>query len=234
MTRVNYLYVDGESHYIRTEKAIQELWGSDKKLKNIGTLTHWSSCNIGAGKPRINLYEEGKFFWDSAAINLAMQIEPNLGHRMPEWFVISRAVYFTSIAGDDEKLFDLMKLMRNTDFEPCVAFEPKTLEQRRKNTLAQYNVIEKPKEADIALATRMLEDAYHNNYTHCYLFTSDIDYLPVIKAVRQMGKNVFVFGSADGIAKDSPFLFVPDKFYDIGTNMIKSQYASAYQNNVRV
>ncbi len=70
----------------------------------------------------------------------------------------------------------------------------------------------------------MLDDAYHGNYDWCFLATSDIDYLPVIKAVRRMGKQVVVIGYGEAIAKDSPFLYLPETFFDIGQDFMRTTY----------
>ena len=80
-------------------------------------------------------------------------------------------------------------------------------------------MIEKAKGVDIGLAVRMLEDAYENCFQVCFLFTSDIDYLPVIKALRRMGKCVMVMGYRDGLGKNTPLEYVPDQFIDLGEYM---------------
>jgi len=74
---------------------------------------------------------------------------------------------------------------------------------------------------DIALAVRMLEDSRHS-FEVCHLYTSDIDFLPVIEAVRGQGKQVYVHGYADGLSTDSPFLHACDKFTDL-EQMLREQ-----------
>ncbi len=39
------------------------------------------------------------------------------------------------------------------------------------------------------LAVRMLEDAQKVEYDVCHLYTSDLDFIPVIQAVRARGKQ---------------------------------------------
>jgi hypothetical protein len=70
----------------------------------------------------------------------------------------------------------------------------------------------------------MLEDAYHDNYDWCVLATSDIDYLPAIRAVRRMGKQVFVMGDKEAIGENSPFLYLPERFFDIGQEFMQRTY----------
>ena len=98
------------------------------------------------------------------------------------------------------------------------------LARQRENVLKVEQVIEKAKGVDIALAARMIEDAFHDNYDACYLFSSDIDFLPIIEAVRRMGKQVYVCGSVDGLGEQSKFLHVPDAFVDIGKDFMALHY----------
>jgi uncharacterized LabA/DUF88 family protein len=81
-------------------------------------------------------------------------------------------------------------------------------------------LIIKPKGLDIALAVRMLEDAHRNLYQRCFLVTSDADYLPLIKAVRQLGKQVYVLAYGEDITKwRSEFEYVPDAYVDLGEKL---------------
>jgi uncharacterized protein (TIGR00288 family) len=70
-----------------------------------------------------------------------------------------------------------------------VVRELKAQADRRKETLGKASILEKAKGVDIGLSVRAMEDAYHNNFDTCYLFTSDIDFLPVIRVIRRLGKN---------------------------------------------
>ena len=123
------------------------------------------------------------------------------------------------------RLLAARRKIREAGFEPQVIPELKDLAKQRENALKANGLIIKAKGVDIGLAVRMLEDAYHNNYERCVLLTSDIDYLPVIEAVRRMGKHVYVLGYGEGIAKDSPFLYLPERFVDIGEGFMKEFYA---------
>ncbi len=79
--------------------------------------------------------------------------------------------------------------------------------------------MEKAKGVDIGLSVRVLEDAYHNIYDSCYLFTSDIDFLPVIRVLQRLGKKVIVFGYIDGLGNRSELEYVPDAFIDLSDHM---------------
>jgi NYN domain len=200
MERV-YVYVDGESHFIRAREACKRVFGQDVELQDLKPYSN-------RGRPPL-VKSECKFYW----------------HRDPDDVVtFARQVYFTSAVGDDGQLSEYRIWIRDHDFEPEVIKEAKTLAKRRESDLKDFQIIEKPKGVDITLATRMLEDATLDNYDGCRLYTSDADYLPVIKAVRRMGKTVKVFGSRQGIAADSPLLYVPDLFADCGDQYFKEHF----------
>ena len=117
--------------------------------------------------------------------------------------------------------------LRKYGFEPIVIREPKDQKKRRDSTLKQHCLIEKPKGCDIALATRLVADAAADLYDCCFLFTSDADFIPAVEAVRRMGKVVWVFGYKQALAERSLYLFVPDRFVDLGKKL-----KTDWQNNV--
>ncbi len=127
----------------------------------------------------------------------------------------SRAYYFTSAGGDDTSLFNVKVTLRTFELEAMILPERSQLAKQRQNVLRTQYLIEKPKGADIALAVRMLLDAIHNFFDVCHLYTSDIDFLPVIQAVRGEGKRVYVHGYRDGLSEQSAFLHECDLFTDM-------------------
>jgi uncharacterized LabA/DUF88 family protein len=157
---------------------------------------------------------ECKLFWDGHIPTLA------------GWptGVLQRAIYFTTYTGTPEGLHAARVRLREAGFEPQVVLEQKDLAKRRENVLRKDALLIKGKGVDVALTVRMLEDAYHGNYDTCIVLTSDIDYLPVIEAVRRMGKQVIVAGHGDGLAKDSPFYYVPERFIDLGEQFMRQYY----------
>lgn len=216
MTLTVYVFVDGESHYIRCDQACKAAFGPDVELSQL-TASPWAKgMTTFRMEPAVSCHPKAKFFWDSTILNQVFN--SNLMH------LAARAVYFTSLSGDDNEFFEANRLIRDVRFEPYVVREKRGLVRQRANVLKQEQVIEKAKGVDIALAARMLEDAYHGNYTDCVLFTSDIDYLPVIEAVRRMGKRVYVVGSGDGLGEQSKFWYVPDQFIDIGKAFMSKRY----------
>jgi uncharacterized LabA/DUF88 family protein len=204
-----YVYVDGESHFIRSERCWQRI--NDKQVsleliqpnQNTGHLyfTYPPNC------PRIGIVRNVKFFWDAEFVLpiLAQDHRPT----------VARAVYFTSMTGGDDLIHEAQVAIRSRGFEPQVIQELKTLADQRANLLNSEGVMDKAKGVDIGLAVRMLEDAYMNNYQECLLFTSDVDFLPAIQAGQRMGKRVFVFGYREGLSKTSKLEYEPDDFVDL-------------------
>jgi uncharacterized LabA/DUF88 family protein len=205
-----YLYVDGESHFRRSE----EFW---KKLNGDGALLETISSNVipgfdfPHGAPRIRVNRKAQFFWDTFYISL-------VGSHCPEC-LIGRAVYFTSCVGDEGIQHDLKVAIRNHYFDPVIIPERKQLADQRANLRNKAGLIEKPKAVDIGLAVRVLEDAYFANFKGCVIFTSDVDFLPLVRAVRRMGKLVFVAGYREGLSERSPLEYEPDQFLDLGLFM---------------
>lgn len=197
-----YLYVDGESHYVMTEKVLKKAHGDEASLEVVE-----GNSQISVSDQQFWHNRDAKFFWDKNATHQA-----GIPFRH-----IDRAVYFTAFTGTPENLQKARVSIRQAGFEPQVSLELKDLAKQRANRLATDALVIKAKGVDIALAARMLEDAYYGNYEVCLMFTSDIDYLPVIHAVRRMGKTVIVFGFVGAIAVDSPFLYVAEQFIDLGS-----------------
>jgi uncharacterized LabA/DUF88 family protein len=196
-----YAYVDGESHYQRSIDSLKTRFGLSSESLDV---TRLRAAN--PNKSPLTLNAKGCLFW----------VHPYLSFHVKKF---DRIVYFTSMVGSGDQVFKLQQQIRDADMEPEVVVETSDLAEQRKYKREQGGMIYKPKGVDIALAVRMLEDAYLDNYQTAVLFTSDVDYLPVIKAVRRMGKVVLVRGYASGLGDRSPLLYVPDSFSDLGKDL---------------
>lgn len=130
------------------------------------------------------------------------------------------------MSGKAEEIREAKEYMRNGDsdfsFEPQVVHEVKDVQKQREKQLVQNGILIKPKGVDIALAVHMIEHA--PNYDNVIMATSDADYLPVIHAVRRMGKNVYVLGFENGIAKDSDFFHVVERFRFIADDWLNERF----------
>jgi hypothetical protein len=211
-----YVFVDAENHFLRSCAAAEELVGSKRAAQAFATAkTHVPEIR---GFPNaINGRQFGwnpdlQLFWDCYVLS-GGGILTGLD------VTITRAVFACSCSGDEDKMHEVRTELRRIGFEPIVVHEPKALKRRRGDTLQQRGLLDKPKGCDIEIATRMVADAAADLYDYCFLFTSDADFMPAIKAVRAMGKIVWVFGYASVLPKRSPYLYVPDRFVDLGVKL---------------
>jgi len=208
MSQRTYIYIDGESHFIRSEQCWKAKYGMDARLTEVGFPPPFKSggCVI---EPNARVFWDKNVLWQQPQRDFV------------EGTMVLRATYFTAMTGDPDALHETQTRVRAADLEPVIVHELKQLFTQRENTLLNSNVIEKAKGVDIALAVRALEDAHRNNFDKCLLFTSDVDFLPLIEAIRRMGKNVAVFGYRSGMSRHSPLEVVPDKFYDLTNHVQK-------------
>jgi len=203
------VYVDGESHFIRSQECWKRIHGGS--LEEITNYVPVFGSVIPAHQqvlfgPPPSVHHGAKFFWDSRFAALAQTRRD---------YFIGRGVYFTACTGDENSAHQLRLFIRQQDFEPQVILELKKLADQRANLLNSVGVIEKAKGVDIGLATRLVEDAHANTFDGCLLFTSEVDFMPAIRAVRRIGKEVTVLGYRDGLSHNSPLEYEPDLFFDL-------------------
>lgn len=208
-----HAYVDGESHYERSLALWKLLHGHHAELSHIepSTPSSGTAAYPDAGKPLIRLDARSKFFWDP--LYPFIPPYPFGGH------VIDGAVYFTAFSGDEDTHHQASVAIRKQRFDPRIVRERKQLADHRKHQALSHGLLEKAKGVDISLSVRVLEDAYHNIFDVCYFFTSDIDFLPVIRVIQRLGKKVVLFGYAHGMGTRSELEYVPDAFIDLGERM---------------
>jgi uncharacterized LabA/DUF88 family protein len=205
------IYVDGESHFLRSEACLKDAKGEGAVLEALTAEDNWQGGYPLTPGARIRVDRKGKFFWDKYFIR-------PVGSHFHDTRV-GRAVYFTSSTGGEGEIHKVRTSIRNHAFEPQVIWERKNLADQRANLLKKEGVIERAKGVDVGLAVRILEDAYANTFQDCLLFTSDLDFLPVIRGIRRMGKQVLVLGYREGLTERSPLLYEPDGFYDLGEHV---------------
>jgi len=203
-----HVYIDGESHFIRTEQAVKEVFDASATLESmIEQIETKQQEHLALNSFYALCFDRRcKFFWTDDAVDTVW----NRTKTAPDC-----RVYFTSFSGDEDTLHSLKVKLRNYGFEPQIVKEVRSLAKQRGTTLGNDGIIEKPKGVDIALSVRMLEDAHRGAFQECILFTSDVDYIPVIEAVQRMGKRVCVYGYRNGIGKNSAMEYVPFEFLDL-------------------
>ena len=207
--RITHVYVDGESHFIRSEQCVKAALGSEATLANYVERMHqnWENDRRGTGVTvvcALAVMPECKFFWDGDA-------DPSL--------LDAAKVYFTSYSGDDDGLHSCRVRLRNAGFEPQIVKELGSLAQHRKSALADQRIIEKPKGVDIALAGACLKMPRRTCSRPALFFTTDADFLPVIEAVQRMGKSAYVYGYKSGLGKNSHLEYLPSGFFDLGPGL---------------
>jgi len=186
-----FAYVDGESHFLRSLSAWQDLHGDQACLERMRY----------AREPNLSLVlalSKAKVFW-------TRKMSPEA----------QKAIYFTSAVGNTPELHEICVALRDFNLEPALLPELSKLAAHRKNVLDKQRLIEKPKGIDITLTVRLLQDAYVQAYDVCHLYTSDVDFIPVIRAVQGRGKLVHVYGYQNGLSDHSDLLHVPDRFIDL-------------------
>jgi hypothetical protein len=193
-----YTYVDGESHFIRLEKAWQQLHGDYAKLDELRFINQTDPGWI------LHL-PHAKVFWTRS------------------WSPGQKTFYFTAASGDAAAIHGIEKSIRDFGLDHHVTHETSALAKQRRALLENRGVMEKAKAVDAAIFVRMLMDAQSDLYDLCNLYTSDVDYLPVIQEVMtRYGKRVFVHGFKSGLADYSPLETVPNQFVDL-SEMLKNE-----------
>ena len=196
-----YTFIDGESHFIRLEKAWRKLHGEQ------ASLTHLRYSDNPADE-MILLLAPAKVLWTR------------------RWSPGQRATYFTATTGDEAAIHDVRVRIRAFGLDHHVVHERKLLADHRRCLLERDHLIEKAKGVDAVIFVRMMEDAQSDLYDLCNLYTSDVDYLPVIEAVMNRGKRVIVHGFRDGLAERSPLEHVPNQFVDL-EELLKREFVCA-------
>jgi len=207
---VSVVYVDGENHYLRTEEVFKRLRGERadiakawKKRRVVGAAAYPDESD-----PIIEAKPDCFYFWDKHALDyLERSLLPIVGRGVR---AVVRGVYATSCFGDTEAVHQASVWIRNRGFDPIVVHELRQARKQREN-----RGLGKAKTVDLALAVRILEDSYHGVYDVCYLFSSDLDFVPVIEAAKRLGKQVCICGYRHALGAHSDLEFVPDAFVDL-------------------
>jgi len=204
------VYVDGENHYLRTEEAFKRLHGKEASIAN----AQKRRAVVGAAAypdendPIIESRADCFYFWDKHALDyLEKRLLPTVRRGLR---AVESGVYATSVVGDMGAAHQARVWIRSRGFDPIVVHELRQARNQREN-----RGLAKAKTVDLALAVRILEDAYHGVYDLCYLFSSDLDFIPVIEAAKRLGKRVCVCGYRHAIGTLSDLEFVPDAFVDL-------------------
>jgi uncharacterized LabA/DUF88 family protein len=126
---------------------------------------------------------EGKFYrpdtylWPSHSTHATRDLAVYIEHWLNLQPRAARAFYYTSVAGDNDRLAQVRMSLWELGFDPSVFRKAKS---------------HKAKGVDIALTTDLLANAYMNNYDVAVVLTGDADYAPALTEVKRLGKTVCV------------------------------------------
>lgn len=113
---------------------------------------------------------------------------------------------------NQQRFFDKLKRIQNFKLVLC------RMQKVTINGKAVYQV----KEDDIHLAVDMVKLAYNNAYDTAVLVSSDGDFVPAVKAVKEKGKNV------ENIGFENKFSYHLKQECDKFKKLIKSEVASFF------
>ncbi len=89
------------------------------------------------------------------------------------------------------------------------------------------------KEDDINLAINALSDAYENKFDKMILISSDRDFIPLIKQIKKIGKNIDVCYFENAISKKLLNLFEDKTKRKITKSIIKRYFFKEIEKNVQ-
>jgi len=118
-----------------------------------------------------------------------------------------RRYYYTSCQGDNLRRDEIAAQLKRLGIEaPRVFHRTKSRGSKR---------------VDITLATEMLTHAHRRNYDIAVLVAGDEDYVPLVEAVKNEGRQVCVWALSSGL---SPALSdASDHFWDIGELLFREE-----------
>jgi len=130
-------------------------------------------------------------------------------------FNIIRSYYYTCVQGDDSKIEETIRELKLLGFEsPCVYKKVKG----------------KSKKVDIGLCVEMMNQAALDNFDICVLVTCDRDFVPVIEAVKGLGKRVVVWCFEECIVEE--LIFEADHFFNLQMAFFKNMGKNPFQNGI--
>lgn len=133
-------------------------------------------------------YEKDVFVW-SSYLNMSPHVHCN----------IIRKHYYTSVKGDTDSQRRIINELKSLGIEAPYVFP--------------RNKAKGSKRVDITLSVEMLAHAYQKNYDAAVLVAGDEDYVPLVTAVKNAGRRVFLWFVENGLSLDLKLSV--DYFFDI-------------------
>jgi len=210
------LFVDGENFTKRGQAVLEEA-----NLKPVGP-THWRE-DVLLWLPT---HKGTEPFIAPSSWPFMRTTSPSVPQ--PQAHLADRAYYYTSMPYENAAVVTATRLALRE-----IGFEPKMFPRRReKSKVAELPPGEerdealarwKSKAVDLALATDVLTLAGEGRYEVAVLFAGDADYVPVVEAVKRLGRHVvlgFFAGKGHGLSDD--LRISADEFVDLTPYLIKA------------
>jgi uncharacterized LabA/DUF88 family protein len=154
----------------------------------------WKEQLGGQDLPSHVIHEKDVFVW-SKYLNMRRHVHCN----------IIRKYYYTSATGDSNNRDRIFDMLQSLEIEAPSVF-PRTKSKGSKRV-------------DITLSVDMLTHAYFKNYDAAVLVAGDEDYVPLVQAVKNVGRRVFLWFVDSGL---SPALKrSADYYFDIAKVLCK-------------
>jgi uncharacterized LabA/DUF88 family protein len=121
----------------------------------------------------------------------------------------TRAYYYASVVGDNEKVAAVRRSLRDLGFDPQVFKRPTGMA--------------KSKGVDITLTKDMLSHAFQDHYDDAVLIAGDGDYVPLVGEVKRQGKRVYVgFFERNGLGLSEDLRLTADLFADLTPRFVNA------------
>lgn len=134
---------------------------------------------------------------------------------------IIRVIYYTSATGDDTHIFSLRQKIQNL---PYLFFRDTRTHDRGRvhpKVFKKSRQEEKAKGVDINITIDALSYTFNNSVDIIQLVTGDGDYLPLIKEIMRMGKQVTLAALSKGLNPNLPL--AADSFLSLDDILFKQK-----------
>ena len=187
------LFVDGENFTKRGQAVLKVA-----KVKPVGP-DAWRE-DVLLWLPNHTATQPFIAFWNGPRFSSTSSPAP----QGPQAHAADRAYYYTSMPYENEGVVtDTRLALRELGFEPRMF-------PRRQG---------KSKAVDLALATDVLTLAGEGRYEVAVIFAGDGDYVPVVEAVKRLGRHVVVgFFAGEGLSPE--LRIAADEFVDLTQDLI--------------
>jgi uncharacterized LabA/DUF88 family protein len=139
---------------------------------------------------------------------------------MGEFCEIIRAIYYTYVVGDENRVVDVQRRIKNLKYILLGTESYPKLGNLFPRVFKKLSRSAKTKGVDISITVDILKYTYQKNIDIVYLVGGDGDYLPVIQEVMGAGVQLHLAALSDGRSPSLPNAV--DRFLDLDDIYFKS------------